>query len=309
MIYTVTLNPAVDYVVNLDSLQVGEVNRARSDEKYPGGKGINVSRVLKRLNINSVATGFAGGFTGKYISDALAEEKINTDFVRVEGDTRINMKVQSQRETEINGPSPAITDTDQTLLLNKLNDLEAGDVLVLAGSVPKTLPPSIYRDIVNGLESKGILVYIDTSGDALKESLLASPHFIKPNHHELGELYDVEIKNEEDVYYYGQKLQEESSIQHVLISMGGQGAILLSDNEILRAKAPSGQPIHTVGSGDSMVAGFLTGMSNTDSLQKAFIKAVAAGSATAFSQGLCQAEDVQNLEKQIQVNVRRKSSL
>lgn len=300
MIYTVTLNPSVDYIVELDTLQIGELNRSSGDAKFPGGKGINVSRVLKNLGVSSKALGYTGGFTGKYIEEFLHNENIDTDFVHVKQDTRINIKLKTDKETEINATGPSISKQDFQLLKVKISQLTADDLLVLAGSVPSTLPETTYEILVNILKETGAEFVVDAEGELLKKILPYNPLLIKPNHHELGELFETTIENCEDVIPYGKMLLDMGA-KNVIVSLAEKGAVLVSEELTLVATVPVGEVKNSVGAGDSMVAGFLAAIQKTNDLMQAFRYSVAAGSATAFSLGLCTEEKIVELLPQVQI--------
>lgn len=300
MIYTVTLNPALDHFVSLDSIQLGRVNRAESDRKVAGGKGINVSKVLKRHGHLSRAHGFIGGFTGRFIKDTLEMEQIETNFTEIKSDTRINIKIQSEDETEINGPSPQITEEDITRLIESLADVSDGDYIVLAGSVPATIDPTIYRTLTQAAKERNAHVFIDSSGEAFKEALLAEPTFIKPNHHELAELFNLESVTPEEAIPYVKQLLERG-ITYVLVSFAGDGALLGAGEEMYFANTPKGTLKNSVGAGDSVVAGFIAALSEEKSIEEAFQFAVASGSATAFSDGFCQREEVERYIDEIKI--------
>ncbi|WP_273131096.1 1-phosphofructokinase [Metabacillus sp. HB246100] len=300
MIYTVTLNPSVDYIVKLEAFKLGELNRTTSDSKFPGGKGINVSRVLKRLGVESNALGFIGGFTGKYVEEFLKEEKIETSFIQVAGDTRINIKLKTGDETEINGIGPSISSEVLEQFLEKFKKMNQDDIVVLAGSIPGTLPPTIYNKIMDVCHEKGIKVVADVSGDALKEVVNGNPFLIKPNHHELGELFHTKIHSVNEALLYGKKLVEKG-VKHVIVSMAEKGALLVTENASYIANVPKGEVLNSVGAGDSVVGGFLSAISKGSSLEEAFKMGVASGSATAFSLELCTKAEVEKLLPQIEI--------
>ncbi|KHF41353.1 1-phosphofructokinase [Halalkalibacter okhensis] len=300
MIYTVTLNPALDYFVEVERVNFGVVNRSNYDYKAPGGKGINVSRVLKRLGHQSEALGFIGGFTGDYIKTVVEKEDIKTNFVQVAGDTRINIKIKSESESEINGVSPDITDEHLEQLQKQLAVLNEGDALVLAGSVPATIPSEIYEVLCKSARTRKADVFIDSSGEAMKKVLESQPTFIKPNHHELGELFSVEINEPKEAIPYVQELIGKG-IQYVLVSFAGDGAILGTKDQILFANTPKGEVKNSVGAGDSVVAGFIAANQEKVSLEDAFKFAVATGSATAFSKGFADRDQVESLMKEINI--------
>ena len=293
MIYTVTFNPALDYVVFLDDLKLGDVNRSTRESIFYGGKGINVSTILNTLGLETTALGFIAGFTGKAIEDGLASQGIHTDFIHLpEGNSRINVKVKHGDETEINGQGPVITDEAINGLFAKLDTLTKEDILVLAGSIPNTLPEDIYEKILARLESKGIRIVVDATKDLLVNVLQYHPFLIKPNNHELGEIFGVKITEKEDVITYAKKMQEKGA-GNVLVSMAGDGAVLVAeDGSIFQAEAPNGKVVNSVGAGDSMVAGFVTGYLKTGSYKEAFQMGVCTGSASAFSEELATEPEV-----------------
>ena len=296
MIYTVTFNPALDYVVFLDDLKLGDVNRSTRESIFYGGKGINVSTILNTLGLETTALGFVAGFTGKAIEDGLAAQGIHTDFIHLpEGNSRINVKVKHGDETEINGQGPVITEEAINELFAKLATLTKEDILVLAGSIPNTLPEDIYEKILARLESKGIRVVVDATKDLLLNVLKYHPFLIKPNNHELGEMFGTVCKTDEDIVHYAKKLQEKGAV-NVLISMAGDGAILLDEHgKVYQGRPPKGEVLNSVGAGDSMVAGFVTGYLNTGDYEKAFELGIATGSASAFEYWLAEKEDVVKL--------------
>lgn len=298
MVYTVTFNPSLDYIVAVGDFQLGMTNRTSSELILPGGKGVNVSILLNNLGIANTAFGFSAGFTGRAIISMLEKNGVKADFIEIEdGLSRINFKLKNIDGTEINGQGPDISDAKVEELLNKLDTLKEGDALVLAGSIPATMSDDIYQTILKRLQGRGILTIVDATSSLLMNVLEYHPFLIKPNHHELGEIYNVELTSREEVVPYAKKLQE-SGARNVLVSMGGKGAVLVSeDGNVYDAPAPEGLLKNSVGAGDSMVAGFLTGWLNTGSYKEAFRMGVAAGSASAFSDNLAtkdQVEDVLN---------------
>ncbi len=294
MIYTLTLNPSIDYVINVDNLTLGKVNRTLGDVKFPGGKGINVSRVLSSQDVNNVAFGFIGGFTGEFVEKSLKDLNIHTDFIKVSGDTRINVKVKSNIETEINGAGPKISDEELNNLFNKLSKLESGDILVLAGNIQSTLPSTLYSKIQNMVNKNGVKVVVDTSGKALLEAIKNKPFLIKPNNHEIEEIFNVKINNTDELISYGKKLNEMGA-ENVIISLAGDGALLICSQGVFFGNAPKGEVKNSVGAGDSLVGGFLAEYSKTSDLLKAFKNGIASGSASAFSLDLCKKEFVEKL--------------
>lgn len=296
MIYTVTLNPSLDYVVDVDDFELGRTNRAVSERLYAGGKGINVSFVLKNLGFESTALGFSAGFTGEEIKKQIQERGITENFITVlNGQSRINIKLRGQQETEINGMGPDIEKEHIQQLLKKLSVLSTGDYLILAGSVPMKINDTIYYDILKTLDKKGIKAVVDTTGDLLLNVLKYHPFLIKPNIHELSELFSTEIKTKEEVVQYGLKLQDMGA-QNVIVSMAGDGAVFICENgEIYKSEAPKGVVKNSVGAGDSMVAGFLAGFCETKDFAKAFKMGVCTGSASAFSEDLATKKQVRQV--------------
>ncbi|WP_411349566.1 1-phosphofructokinase [Paenibacillus sp. WLX2291] len=300
MIYTVTLNPSIDYIVEVDELKLGDLNRMKRDLKLPGGKGINVSRILNQLGAQNTAIGFLGGFTGQYIDDKLKQDNIATDFVCIQDDTRINVKLKHGEETEINGLGPAISNEEADQLVNKLSALQQDDVLVLSGSVPPSLGADFYDRLIAVCKEKGAQFVIDTTGKALLEALEHGPLLVKPNHHELAELFNVTINSREELIGHGRKLLDMGA-QNVLISMAGEGALLVTADEVYHANVPKGQVKNSVGAGDSMIGGFVgTFVLNGDRLE-AFRTGVASGSATAFSDDLADRAKIDELLPQVSI--------
>lgn len=293
MIYTVTFNPSLDYVIQVDKLVPGEINRTTHEAVYPGGKGNNVSVILSNLGHSSKALGFTAGFTGEALENMLKEFGCDTAFIRLpEGSTRINVKINAGEETEINGQGPVITKEAQSALFEQLDALKEEDILVLAGSIPNTLPSDIYERILEHLQGRGIHFVVDATKDLLLKVLKYHPFLIKPNNHELGEMFGVTLKTRDEIVAYAKKLQEMGA-ENVLVSMAGDGAILLTEEGVIyEAKPPKGKVLNSVGAGDSMVAGFLTGYLNTGDYEKAFRLGVVTGSATAFQYWLATKEDI-----------------
>ena len=293
MIYTVTFNPALDYVVKMDSLELGMVNRSKSEAIFYGGKGINVSTVLKNIGVDSVALGFVAGFTGKEIEDGVKAMGVKTDFIQLKnGLSRINVKIKAEQETEINGQGPAIAEADIKKLYEKLDTLSDGDILVLAGSIPDVMPGSMYMDIMKHLQNKDLKIVVDATKDLLVNVLQYHPFLIKPNNHELGEIFGVKIESKADVITYAKKMQEKGA-RNVLVSMAGDGAVLVAeDGSIFQSEAPKGKVVNSVGAGDSMVAGFVAGYLENGSYEKAFQMGVCTGSASAFSEELATKAEV-----------------
>lgn len=300
MIVTVTLNPSVDYVMKLSDLEVGGLNRSSDVQYYPGGKGINVSQVLKELGVATMATGFIGGFSGSFIKDSLEEKTIDTNFIFVEEPTRINVKLKTGEETDINGAGPVISDDKLQALISILDQYGEGDTLVLAGSIPASVPADVYGMLTEKAVSRGMKVVIDAERTQLEPTLKFPLHLIKPNHHELGGFFDVQIETVEDAVAYGKKLLE-YDIEHILVSMAGEGAVLITENRILHADVPKGQLVNSVGAGDSTVAGFLAAEAKGLPLEDVFKYSIASGSATAFSEGLADRETIEHLLPQVTV--------
>lgn len=271
MIYTVTFNPSLDYIVSVDDFKLGLTNRTSSELILPGGKGTNVSTVLKNLGLESTALGFVAGFTGNEIVKRLNDMGIKSDFISIEnGISRINLKLKSIDGTEINGAGPDISEEKVNKLMDKLNQLKEGDVLVLAGSIPSSMSDNIYRDIMADLKDRGVMIVVDATKDLLLNVLEYHPFLIKPNNHELGEIFDVKLTTREEVIPYGRKLQEKGA-RNVLVSMAGEGAVLIAeDGQVFDAPAPKGKLINGVGAGDSMVAGFVAGWIEKQDYEYAF---------------------------------------
>ena len=300
MINTITLNPSLDYIVKVDSFKVDSLNRIEEERICAGGKGINVSIVLKNLGVENTALGYVAGFTGDEILSQIESHGVSCDFVKLKkGFSRINVKLKSDGETEINGAGPEITEEDLKVLYDKLSHLTKGDYLILSGSIPTSVPDDIYENIMNSLLETGVEFIVDATKDLLLKVLKYKPFLIKPNHHELAEMFNVELKNDEDIIKYGKKLQEMGA-KNVLISMAGDGAILLPENgEAIKREVPKGVLKNSVGAGDSMVAGFLCGYLKNNDIDEAFKMGIATGSASAFSDNLATEEEVNNLLKQM----------
>ncbi|MCM1283338.1 MAG: 1-phosphofructokinase [Muribaculaceae bacterium] len=296
MIYTVTFNPSLDYIVTVQDFMTGVVNRTSKEILFPGGKGINVSIVLKNLGCENTALGFMAGFTGQEISRLLGEKGVSADFIHVpSGNSRINVKLRAQKETEINGQGPQIGTEDIRRLYAKLDQLVEGDTLVLAGSIPDTMPESMYMDIMEHLQGRGLQIAVDATKDLLMNVLPYRPFLIKPNNHELGEIFHTVLTEKEEVVRCARELQAQGA-KNVLVSMAGDGAVLVAeDGNEYRMEAPQGHVVNSVGAGDSMVAGFLYGYMTTGSYAEAFRYGVCTGSASAFSEELATKEEVLNL--------------
>lgn len=297
MVYTVTFSPSLDYIVRVPHLALGEVNRTKSEVIYPGGKGINVSVVLKNLGVDSRALGFIGGFTGREIERMLKEYGCDTDFITVKnGISRINVKIKSEQESEINGQGCQTSEEELELLYRKLDCLHPGDTLVLAGSIPDILPGDVYEKLLEGVSDRRIDAVVDATGELLLKVLKYRPFLIKPNKKELGGLFDTEIQNDGDVACYAKELQQQGA-RNVLVSMAGEGALLLTEQgDIKKSTPPKGKVVNSVGAGDSMVAGFLAGYQRTGGdYDAAFHLGLAAGSATAFCEWLAGKDEIERL--------------
>lgn len=300
MVYTVTLNPSLDYIVSVNDLKLGLTNRTEAELILPGGKGINVSTVLGNLGIGSTALGFVAGFTGDEIVRRVEAMQVRSDFIRLqEGVSRINVKLRSVDGTEINGMGPAIGAEAMELLMEKLDHLREGDMLVLAGSIPPSLPDDIYSKMLERLDGRGILTVVDATGNLLLDTLSHHPFLIKPNNHELGALFGVELSDREAVVPYARELQTRGA-RNVLVSMGGAGAVLVAeDGQVYTSKAPEGTLVNSVGAGDSMVAGFLAGWMEQEAYGHAFFMGLAAGSASAFSEYLASRAEVEHVYRSL----------
>jgi len=300
MIYTVTFNPSLDYIVTVDDFKLGLTNRTTSELMLPGGKGINVSIVLSNLGIENTAIYFAAGFVGDEITRKVKESKILADAIIIEeGCSRINLKLKSIDGTEINGMGPVISKEKLDVLLEKLDTLKEGDTLCLAGSIPASMPGTIYSDICERLDGRGIRIVVDATKDLLLNVLKFHPFLIKPNNHELGEIFGVELKTRESVIPYAKKLQEMGA-RNVLVSMAGEGGVLVAeDGSVSMSEAPKGKLVNGVGAGDSMVAGFITGYMEKGDYEYAFKMGLSAGSASAFSEYLATREEVEAVYKTI----------
>ncbi|SHJ28066.1 fructose-1-phosphate kinase [Clostridium cavendishii DSM 21758] len=300
MIYTITFNPALDYMVKVEGLNFGMVNRTSYEEVYAGGKGINVSIVLKNLETESRALGFIAGFTGNEIEKRVKEANVSTDFIKLsEGMSRINVKIKSDKETELNGNGPKISEKELDNLFEKLEGLKEDDFLVLAGSIPSSLPRNTYEVIMDRLRNRGINFVVDATGELLLNVIKYKPFLVKPNHHELSELFGVQISSEDEIIYYAKRLREMGA-ENVIISMAGDGAIFISSTgEVIKTAAPKGEVVNSVGAGDSMVAGFIAGYLKNRDLNEAFKMGIATGSASAFSKDLATKQKVDELLAQI----------
>ena len=300
MIYTVTFNPSLDYIVSVNDFQLGLTNRTDSELILPGGKGINVSTILMNLGIDSTAFGFAAGFTGEEIIREVEAMGIRSDFIKIDsGISRINLKLKNIDGTEINGSGPEISEEKIEELLRKLDILGEGDILVLAGSIPASMPADMYSTIMERLQHKNVTFIVDATKDLLINVLKYKPFLIKPNNHELGELFDVKLTTREEVIPYGKKLQKQGA-RNVLISMAGEGAVLVAeDGSVYEAPAPKGTLVNAVGAGDSMVSGFTAGWIEKKDYRHAFYMGVSAGSASAFSEYLATKEEIMDLYEKV----------
>lgn len=300
MIYTVTFNPSLDYIVSVNDFQLGLTNRTDSELILPGGKGINVSTILMNLGIDSTAFGFAAGFTGEEIIREVEAMGIRSDFIKIDsGISRINLKLKNIDGTEINGSGPEISEEKIEELLRKLDILGEGDILVLAGSIPASMPADMYSTIMERLQHKNVTFIVDATKDLLINVLKYKPFLIKPNNHELGELFDVKLTTREEVIPYGKKLQKQGA-RNVLISMAGEGAVLVAeDGSVYEAPAPKGTLVNAIGAGDSMVAGFTAGWIEKKDYRHAFYMGVSAGSASAFSEYLATKEEIMDLYEKV----------
>lgn len=304
MIYTLTCNPSVDYVVQMAEFCPGMVNRSQGEQTFSGGKGINVTVILKNLGIPNRALGFLAGFTGDFIEQDLREQGCQTEFVRLaKGFSRINVKIKGQEESEINGGGPAVDQAAMEALFEKINGLQKGDMLIISGSIPPSLPKDLYEKILGLLDERGVYAVVDTAGEALMKTLRYEPFLIKPNRQELEELAGSRLFTREEIVAQGRRLQEMGA-QNVLISMAAEGAVLLtSDGKMFFGEAPRGIVRNSVGAGDSMVGGFVAGWLKTGSYPTALQWGIAAGSASAFCEGLATGEEIRRLfEENIRIS-------
>ncbi len=300
MIYTVTLNPSIDYIVHVDHLKIGTLNRMSSELKFPGGKGINVSRILKRIQTPSVALGFLGGFTGRFILDWLKAEGVLNQFTQIAADTRINIKLKAESETEINGVGPHISDKEIQNLKAELDTIQPSDIVVLSGSLPGNLPDGFYQELIQLIHKQGAEFVIDTTGDALQQSLSSRPLLVKPNKEELGEIYQTTFDSIEELLPYGQQLLAEGA-QHAIISMASEGALLFTDDGVYQSNVLMHPLKNSVGAGDSMIAGFIGNYARSKDAVEAFKWGVACGSATAFSDDLASGELIRTLLSEVHI--------
>ena len=296
MIYTITFNPSLDYIVNCEDFRLGETNRTSKELIFPGGKGINVSIVLSNLGLDTTALGFLAGFTGEEIRRLIIEKGIRNEMIPIDnGFSRINVKLRSKQESELNGMGPVINEEAIRKLYEKLDKLSEEDILCLSGSIPSSMPATMYSDIMEYLKDRKIRIVVDATKGLLKNVLKYKPFLIKPNNHELGELFDVELSKRHEIEPYARKLQEMGA-RNVLVSMAGEGAVLLDENgKVYESAAPKGKLVNSVGAGDSMVAGFIYGYLKFQDYEKAFKYGLSAGSASAFKEELAELEDVEKL--------------
>lgn len=300
MIYTVTLNPSLDYNIKVDKFKEGSLNNIISQYKTAGGKGINVSQVLKNLGHDSIVLGYIGGFTGKYIEEKLKEKNIRCDFIEINQESRINVKIKNgNSETEINDKKLEILKSQINELFLKIGSLKKGDILVLSGSVPSSLEENIYAKL-SKIVYKKVKIIIDATGEALISALKYRPFLVKPNHYELESIFGVKLKSVEDIIKYGKKLQDMGA-KNVIISMAGDGALLITDKNIYRANVPKGVVRNSVGAGDSLVGGFISAMEEGKDLLECFRIGVASGTVSAFSYELCKKKEVVNLKEEIKI--------
>lgn len=300
MIYTVTLNPSLDYIVDVDKFGIGDISRVDRQFIFAGGKGVNVSTVLNNMGVENRALGFVAGYTGEEIERKLASLGVETDFITIgQGTSRINITIRNLESTSINGMGPGISPQDIELLMNKISKLDRGDILILSGSIPPSVPKSIYGDIMSLMADKQLDIVVDASGEMLLNSLQYHPFLIKPNHHELGAIYHVEIEDKERAARYAGRLQSMGA-RNVLVSMAEHGAVLVTEQgEVYSCESPKGILVNSIGAGDSMVAGFVSEWVATHDLEKALYMGVSAGSASAFSMELATLEQILSIRKQI----------
>ncbi|WP_338209460.1 1-phosphofructokinase [Lactiplantibacillus paraxiangfangensis] len=300
MIYTITVNPSIDYVVQLPHMELGSVNRLKHTAKLPGGKGINVSQILNDLEQPNKALGFIGGFTGTFISEALKAKGLDCHFTKIADDTRINVKIHADEETELNGAGPDITASEIDAFYQELANLTPDDVVVMSGSLAPSLPDSFYYDIIQKAEAAGANFVIDTTGEALKKTLPSHPLVVKPNNHELADYYHTTFNSRDDIIAAGQRMLKEGA-QHVLISMAGDGGLLITKDAVYFSAAPKGHVINSVGAGDSMIGGFVGTFAKTHDAVESFRYGLACGSATAFSEDIATRAKIDEILPQIKI--------
>ncbi|MCT3034353.1 1-phosphofructokinase [Pediococcus parvulus] len=300
MIYTVTLNPSIDYVVQLPKLNLGEVNRLETSYKFPGGKGINVSRILRELGYANQAWGFLGGFTGEFVSDKLNQLNLDSHFTKIADDTRINVKLKADQETELNAAGPKITKAEKQVFVSQFDELKENDVVIFSGSVPSSLPETFYFDLIQKVKERHAEYAVDTTGEALKKTLPTHPVVVKPNNHELADLFGVELNSLAEIKKYGQKLIAMGA-QNVMISMAGDGGMLVTKDHCYRSAAPKATVQNSVGAGDSMLAGFTGTFDATHDPVESFRYGLACGSATAFSADIATKAKIDEILPQIKI--------
>ena len=300
MIYTLTLNPSIDYVLKIDKFEDGQTLRSNTEEKYPGGKGIMVSKLLKNLGENSINIGFLGGFTGDFIRKKLNDLGIEEDFTRIEDDSRINVKLKYETETEINAQGPQITEEEIEEFLNYLDQLQEDDFVIISGSIPKSLGDDFYRVIVNLLEMNNVRFALDTSGKKLFNLSSYKPFLVKPNKYELSEIFEDKIDSEEKIVKYARKLIDQGA-ENVIVSLGKDGSMFIDSNIVYKARPIEGKLINSVGSGDSMVAGYIFGYMKGFSKLDSYKLAVSCGSATAFSPDIAEKKLIDDIFKKVDV--------
>ncbi|HDF5555294.1 TPA: 1-phosphofructokinase [Staphylococcus aureus] len=302
MIYTVTFNPSIDYVIFTNDFKIDGLNRATATYKFAGGKGINVSRVLKTLDVESTALGFAGGFPGKFIADTLNNSAIQSNFIEVDEDTRINVKLKTGQETEINAPGPHITSAQFEQLLQQIKNTTSEDIVIVAGSVPSSIPSDAYAQIAQITAQTGAKLVVDAEKELAESVLSYHPLFIKPNKDELEVMFNTTVNSDEDVIKYGRLLVDKGA-QSVIVSLGGDGAIYIDKEISIKAVNPQGKVVNTVGSGDSTVAGMVAGIASCLTIEKAFQQAVACGTATAFDEDLATRDAIEKIKSQVTISV------
>lgn len=302
MIYTVTLNPSIDYIVFTENFKVGQLNRSKETFKFAGGKGINVSRVLKEHDITSTALGFIGGFPGKFIQDKLAQDDIPTDFVNIEHDTRINVKLKSDTETEINAPGPAVSEAEEAKLIEQIKQLTPEDIVVLSGSIPASMRADIYEEIARICKAQGITFVVDAEKELLEAVLPYGPSFVKPNKEELEVMSGKKLNSDMEIKNAALQLIKKGA-EKVMVSMGGEGALLVTESIVYKAQAPKGTVVNTVGAGDSTVAGMIAGLSKELTLRDSFKWAVASGSATAFTSDLATKQQIEQTIDEVHIEI------
>ncbi|HDE6828036.1 TPA: 1-phosphofructokinase [Staphylococcus aureus] len=302
MIYTVTFNPSIDYVIFTNDFKIDGLNRATATYKFAGGKGINVSRVLKTLDVESTALGFAGGFPGKFIAGTLNNSAIQSNFIEVDEDTRINVKLKTGQETEINAPGPHITSAQFEQLLQQIKNTTSEDIVIVAGSVPSSIPSDAYAQIAQITAQTGAKLVVDAEKELAESVLSYHPLFIKPNKDELEVMFNTTVNSDEDVIKYGRLLVDKGA-QSVIVSLGGDGAIYIDKEISIKAVNPQGKVVNTVGSGDSTVAGMVAGIASGLTIEKAFQQAVACGTATAFDEDLATRDAIEKIKSQVTISV------